>query len=319
MPEVRRQHFISRFYLKNFVSDRNKPYLFVVDFHERKTFTPSPSNVALENDFHTITTPGEEPDAVEKRLAKFEAEVAPAFARIIKAASLDNYDDASLVLFFATLLLVKGPSMRNILNDFANTLMSKITKREAADPVAWEHEMQRSIADGILPLDFDTEQFRQQILNDVFKVGLSTEMHLSLEFDNAIALCQQFVLTRQWNIYKATAGQFVTCDRPAVLMWADPKNRGPVGLGLLGTRFLFPLSSEIAISGGFELENAMIEIDSEEVAKINGHIILNANRQIYARDTDFEYLLPHNQGMKRGSDLLNDEFAQYKADEAKRL
>jgi Protein of unknown function (DUF4238) len=172
--------------------------------------------------------------------------------------------------------------------------------------------MQHSIADGVLPDDFDTEHFRQQILNDSFKIRLSTETHLNIEFDNTVSLCKQFVLTRRWNIYKATAGQFVTCDRPAVLMWADQKKKDPLGLALPNTRILFPLSSEVAICGGFELKNDTFEISGEDVAKINGRIILNANRQVYARDADFEYLLPHNQGVKLGSDLPNDEVAKYK-------
>ncbi len=97
-------------------------------------------------------------------------------------------------------------------------------------------------------------------------------------------LFHEFVLTRHWNVYRATAGQFVTCDRPVVLMWADPMKTDPVGLALRNTRLLFTLSSEIAICGGFELEDATIEVGAEDVAKINGHIILNANRQVYARD-----------------------------------
>lgn len=90
MSEAHRHHYISQFYLRNFVADRSSPRLFVVDLPGRKTFTTSPSNVALENDFHTITTPGHEPDTVEKRLSKFESDVAPALARVIESASLGN-------------------------------------------------------------------------------------------------------------------------------------------------------------------------------------------------------------------------------------
>jgi hypothetical protein len=49
---------------------------------------------------------------------------------------------------------------------------------------------------------------------------------------------------------------------------------------------------------------------AEDVAKLNGHIILKAHRQVYARDDTFEYLLTHNNGVWRGSDLLKDDLAQ---------
>ena len=107
----------------------------------------------------------------------------------------------------------------------------------------------------------------------------------------------------RWNVYKATSGEFVTCDRPAIPMWADPTKTEPVGLGLRHTRLLFPLSSDVAISGGFELDDATVDVDDLEVSRINGRIILNANRQVYARDEGFEYSLGHNTDTKRGNDL----------------
>lgn len=313
MPEARRHHFISQFYLKNFAADRRRARLFVVDLPGQKTFTASPSNVALENDFHTITTPGQETDAVEKQLSKFEAAVAPALARIIANGSLGGGEDAQLVLFFATLLLVKGPSTRSTINEFVNTLMSKIGKIEASDSKMWEGKIRRSIAEGTLPEDTDVEELRQLILSGSFTIGLSPEAHLKTEFENAQPLFERYVLTRRWNILKATSGQFVTCDRPVVLMWADPMKTDPVGLALTNTRILFALSSEIAICGGFELEDGTIEVGVEDVAKINGRIILNAGRQVYARDATFEYLLQHNPGIKQGSDLVDDEFTKMKA------
>ncbi len=312
MRQARRHHYISQFYLRNFVAARAAPQVFVVDLPTQKSFTTSTENVALENDFHTISIEGQEPDAVEKALAKFEGEVAPALTRIIDSASLENREDAGLVLYFATLLLVKAPTGRSRIDDFVNELMSKIGEFDASDPKAWEAKIRRNIQEGVMSEDVDIGELRQLILGHAFTVGLSTEAHLALEFENARPLFEQFVATRRWNVYSATAGQFVTCDRPVVLMWSDPMKTEPIGLALPNTRVLFALSSRIAILGGFELEDAVIEVGAEEVAKINGQIILNANRQVYARDSTFEYALLHNSGAKRGNDLPNDELAKWK-------
>jgi hypothetical protein len=91
-------------------------------------------------------------------------------------------------------------------------------------------------------------------------------------------------------------------------MWADPSKSDPIGLGLRDTRVLF--APKVAICRGFELENATIDVSAEEVARINGRIILNANRQVYARSDEFDYLLQHNPGQKRGSQLRDDELAK---------
>jgi Protein of unknown function (DUF4238) len=312
MPESHRHHYISQFYLKNFVRDRANPALFVVDLRTQKSFTTSPSNVALENDFHRITTPGLPPDAVERRLSQFEADVAPALTRIISSASLSNAGDRNLILFFAILLLVKGPTMRGTLNTFTNTLMQRIGLDRANNPEAFAKRIEQLIAEGEMPPDTNAEELRQQVLRGNYTVGLSTEAHLKLEFEVAESLLPM-VAERKWNVYKAGSGEFVTCDRPAILMWADPTKTEPVGLGMRHTRLLFPLSSSIAISGGFELDNATITVDASEVAKINGRIVVNANRQVYARDDDFEYALRHNEGTKKGSDLAHDELARQKA------
>ncbi|TAM65339.1 MAG: DUF4238 domain-containing protein [Microbacteriaceae bacterium] len=309
MSQARRHHYVSQFYLRAFASDRSKPRLFVVNLDRGSSFTTSPANVALENDFHTITAPDQPPDAVERVLSTLESEVAPALARVIESASFANEEDQGLILFFTTLLFVKNPQMRAVMDKVANALMSLVAKSHASNKAAWDEEMRLKQADGIMPQELDSEALRQSILNDEYTVSLTPEAHMQSEFGMAQPLLPHLT-ARKWNIYKATAGHFITCDRPVALIWADPSETGPIGLGLPNTRVLFPLSSHVAISGGFELKNATVEVGAVDVAKINGRIILNANHQVYARDDQFEYLLPHNSHVMRGSDLSNDEVAK---------
>lgn len=90
MAEAHRHHFVSQFYLKNFVADRASPQLFVVDLPTQKSFTTSTINVALENDFHTTSAPGQPADAVEKAIQQLEAQFAPALARVIDKTSIQR-------------------------------------------------------------------------------------------------------------------------------------------------------------------------------------------------------------------------------------
>ena len=315
MAQSRRHHWVSQFYLRGFTADHDRSLLFVVDLPLMKSFKTSPENVAQERDFHATDIPGHESDAVEKEMAKFEGAVAEALERIIRARSLDNSEDRSVLLFFATLLLLKNPYMRSKFDDVANTLMQTIQRHNATSDPAWEAKTKEYLENGIFSSRADADEVRRAILGEEYSVSLTTDAHMDMEFVNAPKLLP-FLEKRKWNVYRAVEGQFVTCDRPVALIWADRRCNDPIGLGLKNTRVLFPLSSEIAISGGFELKNDVLDVGAEDVARINGRLILNASRQVYARDDIFEYDLPHNVIVKRGVDLPLDDFAKWRADRA---
>ncbi|WP_131113104.1 hypothetical protein [Lichenihabitans psoromatis] len=84
------------------------------------------------------------------------------------------------------------------------------------------------------------------------------------------------------------------------------------------TQILVPLSSDLAIVGGFELKpGVVIDIDPAHLAKINGSIILHAAHQVYAKDEEFGYLLRHHDGIQRGSNLFRDAFFGGRAEPAR--
>lgn len=309
MTASHRHHYVSQFYLKHFAADRTDPWLYTVDLPTQKTLKLRPQNVAFENDFHTINAPGQSPDVVEKELAKLEGDVAPALDRLIENLGFTSGADREHVLFFLTMLLIKSPAMRRTIDKSVHEIMSFIGKTRAQDPAAFAVRLREHIADGTMPADTDIEQLRQNVLSDDLTIGLSTEAHLQLEFSLLPKIYADLVAPRRWNILRAAEGQFVTSDRPVVGLWADADIREPVALGHPKSRILFPLSSEVAMCGGVELEDCTFDIGRDDVAKTNGRIILSAKRQIYARDEQFEYLLRYHAGRAPGSDLAHDELA----------
>ena len=309
MPASRDHHYVSQFYLKHFAADRRDPWLFTFDIPTRKTFMSRPQNVAFEKDFHTINAPGQPPDIVETELAKLESDVAPALDRVVENLRFASATDREHILFFLTMLLIKSPAMRKTVDDFTNEIMNLVGKMEAQDREVFYAKVRQHIAEGAMPPDTNIERLRQSVLGSDFTIGLSTEAHLHLAFSVLPQLYGECVAPRHWNILRATEGQFVTSDRPVVALWSDENKTDPVGLGLGGSRILFPLSSTVAINGGFELEDCALEIGAEDVAKINGRIILGVKRQIYARDDGFEYLLRYHPGRTPGAKLLQDERA----------
>jgi hypothetical protein len=176
--------------------------LFVVDLDDRRAFETSTGNVALENDFHTISAPDQPPDAIEKRLSQLEAQIAPALTRVIERGFVGQDEDAQSILFFATLLLVKHPATRKTVNAFIDELMRTKSQMEVGNPKMWEARVKELIADGVFEADTDFESLRKYILANEYTISLSPEAHMDLEFKNAAALVG-LVAERHWNFYRA--------------------------------------------------------------------------------------------------------------------
>jgi hypothetical protein len=302
---ARRHHYVSQFYLKGFASDPSKPVLYVVNLLDKKSYTTGTTALAVENDFHTIRVDGQPPDAIEKSLARVEGDVKRGLDNILASGSLGNDDDKALLLYYISLLVVKSPFVRPMVDQTADKIMTMVGKSQAANKAAWEAKMMQDKADGIYPEDFDGDAVRKAILENDFTISLTTEAHLDMELKLAMQLCP-LLGERGWNILKAKDGKFITSDRPVALFWDDYAKSDPIGLGLIGTRLLFPLSPSLAICGGLEFNDAVLELDAKRVAAMNGRTILNAGRQVFATDDTFEYYLPTNGGLRPGSELQND-------------
>jgi hypothetical protein len=135
-------------------------------------------------------------------------------------------------------------------------------------------------------------------------------MHVPMEmqtFEKALPL----IFNRKWMLFKAPPNVtgFITSDHPVCLRWDNPPERGrlpPPGLGHTKTQLLFPISNELAAIGGFEIEEMEADANERLVAQINGSIMQHANRQVYARDCHFAYMLKHSTTIMCGTDLLDD-------------
>jgi hypothetical protein len=103
---ARRHHYVPQCYLRGFVTDPQKPKLFVIDGKERPAFRKAPANVAAERDFHRIEVEGYEPDALENALSGFESKLSQALERIIAAQSIKELDDRAYLFNLMAMMAV---------------------------------------------------------------------------------------------------------------------------------------------------------------------------------------------------------------------
>lgn len=310
---ARNHHYVPQCYLKGFAHYREKPKVFVIDGKTEKTFSTHPQNVAQERDFHRVDIEGHEPDALENAFARVESEIAPALKRASGAGRFASEQDRTLVLNLAALLAVKNPRQRENTRDFAERLSKKMMQMVLSKKEIWESHVRRMKEDGVWDdsKEVSYEDMRKFVREDEYTISMATEAHLSAELKAFDAVLPYFI-DRQWTSIVAppkTSG-FITCDHPVTLFWTDGNRQGnfpPPGHSLKNTTVVFPVSSRLAILGQFEkMPEFSFQATAEQVASINNATILNADRQIYARDNDFDYMSTRADKMLKGVNLLQE-------------
>jgi hypothetical protein len=313
---ARRHHYVPQCYLKGFVSNPKKPKLFVIDGKERRSFHTAPANVAAERDFHRIEVDGYAPDALEAALSGFETELSQALERIIATRSIKNTDDRAYLFNLMALMAVKNPRLRENMRQFQEQIAKRILALAMATPERWASQIRSAEADGYVSPDEDEDyhKMREFVEADQYKITVPTGRHLAMEM-KSLDTVLPFFFHRKWALFRTAPGKtgFVTSDHPVCLMWSDPAQRekfhGP-GFGLRRTQIVFSISNELALIGAFELREEERDAPDWLVAQINGTVALYADRQTYARHSNFMWKLAHNTRIMRGDELLADQARQ---------
>lgn len=309
---ARNHHYVPRCYLKGFAENPRKPKLFVVDAKEKRTFTTATTNIAAERDFHRINVDGLPIDALENAFSKFESELSLALERIITVRSIADENDRSFLFNLIGLMATKNPSFREVVRRGIEQTSKIVMSMVTATPERWESQVKQAKAAGYLKENdvADYEGMKQFIAKGEYTVQVETTGQLQRElklFNEILPL----IFQRKWMLLKAPSGStgFITSDHPMCLMWSDPKLRGGFyspGLGLRNTQIVFPISNELVAIGAFEIKDAEVDADELLIAQVNGSIALHSMRQVYARDSNFTYIMGHNSKIMPGVDLLNE-------------
>ena len=321
--QARNHHWVPQCYLKGFAKSRSKnAKLFVIDAIERKTFQTIPRNVASERDFNKIEVAGVDPNHIESGYAHFEGQVDKALERLCANRQLCNAEDRNLILNLIALLAVRNPLMREHSRQFQERVLKQMMHLTVAKKERYEASLHRAKRDGdVSPeAELSYEAMCDFVERDHYTIEVSTTRHVEQEL-KLVDTVLPLLGARKWQLLRAppSAGGFVTSDHPVVLLWSEPKDRGPFhspGFGLRGTEVIFPVSSELAMVGTFEGQANVVDVEPGIVAHVNGIIIAYSHRQIYARDDRFWYIqdpVPTPPVVRRGADILQHGTASAQA------
>lgn len=306
--EPKRHHYVPRFYLNGFTGAKGQ--LFVVNRPTGHSFRTIPDNVAGENYFNRIEVEGMDPNALEKALAEFEAEVAPALERIKDTKSLAKEEERAHLVNFMAAIALRNPWRREAIGQIYDEAARGQLQAKFGTKETWEKsvaEMKESgIWNGAAGVTF--EEMQEALNNTNFPIP--KELNMIVEIDHHDHLTE-LLWNRKWQVVvaKEGTGGFVTTDDPVCLRWTDgqPHSGLSPGFALEGTEIIFPLSTTLVLRGCFEGEENVVEADADLVGMINSLVITNAQNQVYAHDHSFKFMRECPKELGSGATLEQDQ------------
>ncbi len=283
---ARNHHYVPQYYLKGFAKPCSKDgKLTVFDLKDRKSFVTRPRNVAARRDYNRIEIEGQNPNAVENKLAELEALGDQAFRRIIAARSIEDRDDFSFVHVLLARIAISNPAFRDQRDQIISQVGSMMMHNMVATSERWDAitgQMGPELGGDPIPY----EEARAAVEGGGIVANATRETLIEQEimlWPSILPLLEQ----RKWTLLIAPPGStgFITSDRPFSLQWNDETmNRGPygVGLGCADTTLIFPLSHSLAVVGSFEHGGGSSVVDESIVAAVNFSLFQAAMRQVYA-------------------------------------
>jgi len=227
-----------------------------------------------------------DPNELEKALAEFEGEMAPALERVKEAKSLAKKEDRAHLMNLMAALALRNPSTREALSH----IHDQLARLHFSAQFGTQAAVDEAIAASTLPKGMTVAELQQSIADENFPMPKPMIVAFEIDLHDPVTekLCH-----RKWQIVlaKEGTGGFVTTDDPVCLRWADGTDHGGLspGFGLKETEAIFPISLTLCLRGAFEGEENVVEADADTVGTINSLIISNARNQLYAADHTFKF------------------------------
>lgn len=267
----RKQHYVPRFYLKNFAVLRNGEYS--ISCFEKSSFNQFQVNikdVGCEHYFYEIA--GKVPQEMENTLSEFESQFTQVYDKLVSSGSVRclKWKEKEVIARFITIQELRTREMREHLRDMIKNLNTWLSKK---------------------PLSKDMEKQLKEINTEkgvrTLQLGTIKE---TLFQDNALV---DMLLDLKWAIFENnTKMSFWTSDHPVNRY--NPIDFSPYGnLGTLcrGIQIFFPLTPRLIVAFFdpieyfFEPEKGVCIKDN--VLFYNTLQLRNNTRHVFSIDSDF--------------------------------
>lgn len=235
---VRRQHVVSRFYLRGFAND--KKIIRRVELPGDSTCDQSITDATVVKDIYNITLPdGTVSDAFETVFADVEADAAKA---LITAVTNESWplppDQREAIAAWAALQHLRGQSARSAITEIQAAILGLLVRTAGKEPLREliSRVEGREISDG--ELDDEWKDLTKPSGPDLVP---QTEDHLK----SLMSLWNPTIgsmLARPWSIVRFSRRPLITGDHP-VSMIAGAGHPSSIGVGIMTAgAFVLPLN-----------------------------------------------------------------------------
>ncbi|WP_428643658.1 DUF4238 domain-containing protein [Roseibium sp.] len=235
---TKRQHFVPRFYLKNFCDADG--YIWTHDSRRGDARRSTPENTGLETNIYSPEVEdGERFDEIEEFLAKTEGAAAPLLTRLSNSEKLDADEKAAMALFIAS-MFVRSPAQIRQFAALAGDMASWITAMQ----VECERNSKQKSGE-------DTK------LEEVVLDYLGREDGLKLNVDRRAGLMgfvqlepiSRLIENMTWSFEVSKDVELITSDNPVFWVASEKIPRSPYGFGLAHRLAVvpFPLSPSLIL------------------------------------------------------------------------
>jgi hypothetical protein len=287
MSKVKRQHWVSRFYLKQFAIDKNKKVPQVWNFSKFKgnPFIVNINDIAVKNYLYSPQdTDGSRDYYMEHKLASLEHTVGMIWNDFANDfIDLDNQSNRKIISLFIATLYLRHPKRLAEYEDFQNKMIEfykTIPKDKNGRP-----DISYLVVKG-KEVEFDTtdwEKYSNPTKYDKELLFVSYIEDLAIEF-------AEIFMKKRWSVVFSESKQFITSDNPLVITNSITNKIDNSGFKEKGTALKLPISPTrvLVLDDLYDEPSSQYYPTSENTAvEINTLSWINTHRfMISHRDTD---------------------------------
>lgn len=279
MSQVKMQHYVPRFYLRNFAMSNpqgDNPNVFCFSKPDRRVFTTGIANIAGEKFFYDL--PEDTNQEFENALANIEGDFSDAYDSLIDSRDLGSLtdNDKYAIAYSIGIQELRTRARRDAFGETSKKLLNHLEDESLSPQMEEQLDELRELAS-----EEGTKRFHVEfIANYSWEVA---EHVLDLQW----ILCENKTQTPYW-----------TSDNPIIRH--NDLDFGPYGnLGLRskGIQIYFPLTPDLVI--GFidpelyqDIDSHMIDNDDEDgrahIRFFNSLQVRNSTRHVISNEDDFE-------------------------------
>ncbi len=306
----RRQHYIPAFYLSSFTEGQSRHAKFHVFDLKSGIFRKSkPHNEAHERDFNFLETESGVSTLLDSEIQKLETEAARVLNVIKDTNTFPNPEDWGLFFYFMAIISGNHPVKRNSVEDFKLQVLDKILDMFVNTPEFYESQIKKAKDEGYFSdvKDIPYKEMKEFVEKRKFDIEVGKNYIVQSVFKMVEVILEHLTLRKWTLLLNDGPADFITCDHPAALTWMsfDPNDlRRPVGFGLEGTEFTFPIGPRHALRAVHN-DNMppIVRINDRGVALVNRNTILSASRWLYCRKPEFVWM-PNKGVLESSTELI---------------